>query len=383
MDQQRQHQQGQSASPESLIGVKGISSCSDIVMLGEGNDLHGPLPRSSNSYPNFSTPPCRSSGIRNGEVPCGALRGGGYTLTGESPGGGGRGFCDLTDNGDSGGSPFHPDHAPKLSREIMPLGVTSDLKVKAQENGGSGGGVGGWKGLPSSDFSLRQQRQMQYVLHNSRLSSPSLKSKKEESKKQANTRAKARMLKRGALFGFTHSESTTSSVDAERVSFSESLVGSAVEASKWSLGYVQEDSIGAHIEGSDLSLGGPVDIPGKRGDIVRERLHQVQSYSGTRRLILRDLNLTRKEVPVESICSPRLGRMLCKLSLAGNRLDTVPERIVMELIGLRTLDLSQCGLVSVPEVWNLMELRRLNLSHNRLKTFLPEVCEIQGRRAML
>ena len=79
------------------------------------------------------------------------------------------------------------------------------------------------------------------------------------------------------------------------------------------------------------------------------------------------MNLTRDEIPVEQItCTDTLGPALYKFSLAGNKLQTIPEPLIVKLTGLRELDLSQCDLHSVPEKWNLPSLKKLILSHNRI-----------------
>jgi Leucine-rich repeat (LRR) protein len=92
-----------------------------------------------------------------------------------------------------------------------------------------------------------------------------------------------------------------------------------------------------------------------------------------KKLILADLSLTAADIPLGDLCGTSLGNSLHKLSLAGNRLGTVPPALVQNLPGLRHLDLSQCELHHLPEKWNLPKLTRLNLSHNRLTDFPEEV----------
>ena len=92
-----------------------------------------------------------------------------------------------------------------------------------------------------------------------------------------------------------------------------------------------------------------------------------------KRLILANMNLSHEEIPVDQICSERLGSALYKLSLAGNRLHSIPEALIVKLRGLRVLDVSQCDLHSVPDKWDLPSLRKLNLSHNRLQKCLAKV----------
>jgi Leucine-rich repeat (LRR) protein len=94
-----------------------------------------------------------------------------------------------------------------------------------------------------------------------------------------------------------------------------------------------------------------------------------------KKLILSDLNLTAADIPLGDLCGTSLGNSLHKLTLAGNRLGTVPPALVQNLPGLRHLDLSQCELHHLPDKWNLPKLTRLNLSHNRLTDFPEEVRE--------
>jgi Leucine-rich repeat (LRR) protein len=97
-----------------------------------------------------------------------------------------------------------------------------------------------------------------------------------------------------------------------------------------------------------------------------------------KKLMLNSLDLTAADIPVKDLYGTNLGNSLHKLSLAGNRLSTVPQRLVSCLPILKTLDLSQCELHQLPERWNLPQLKRLNLSHNRLTDFPEEVCSLDG-----
>ena len=103
-------------------------------------------------------------------------------------------------------------------------------------------------------------------------------------------------------------------------------------------------------------------------------IDQVESarFPFKKKLILANMNLTSSDLPVDDICSQSICQSMNKLSLAGNRLGHVPDRIVMELTGLRTLDLSQCDLRTLPMDWSLPHLKRLDLSHNRLVDFPDE-----------
>jgi len=92
-----------------------------------------------------------------------------------------------------------------------------------------------------------------------------------------------------------------------------------------------------------------------------------------KRLILANLSLSHDDIPVQDICSERMGSALYKLSLAGNQILSIPEPLVLKLTGLRVLDVSQCGLRSLPDVWDLPSLRKLVVSHNRIQVFPAEV----------
>lgn len=92
-----------------------------------------------------------------------------------------------------------------------------------------------------------------------------------------------------------------------------------------------------------------------------------------KKLVLTNLGLSAIDIPLADLCGTPLGNSLHKLSLAGNRLGTVPARLVQNLPTLKHLDLSQCELHQLPDNWNLPQLKRLNLSHNRLTEFPEEV----------
>jgi hypothetical protein len=93
-----------------------------------------------------------------------------------------------------------------------------------------------------------------------------------------------------------------------------------------------------------------------------------------KKLVLNNLGLSAADIPVADLCGTPLGNALHKLSLAGNRLVSVPNKLVQSLPTLKHLDLSQCELHQLPDQWNLPQLKRLNLSHNRLTEFPEEVC---------
>ena len=89
--------------------------------------------------------------------------------------------------------------------------------------------------------------------------------------------------------------------------------------------------------------------------------------------MLNGLHMTAADIPVKDLYQTSLGQSLYKLSLSGNRLSTIPRKLVTCLSSLKSMDISQCELHQLPERWNLPQLRRLNLSHNRLSDFPEEV----------
>lgn len=92
-----------------------------------------------------------------------------------------------------------------------------------------------------------------------------------------------------------------------------------------------------------------------------------------KKLILANLNLNHEEIPVDEICSDTLGMTLYKLSLAGNRLHSIPEPLTVKLTGLRLLDIRQCDLQMIPVTWDMPLLKKLIMSHNQIKAFPAEV----------
>jgi hypothetical protein len=92
-----------------------------------------------------------------------------------------------------------------------------------------------------------------------------------------------------------------------------------------------------------------------------------------KKLMLNSLHMTAADIPVKDLHGTVLGQSLYKLSLSGNRLSTIPRKLVACLPSLKSMDISQCELHQLPERWNLPQLRRLNLSHNRLSDFPEEV----------
>ena len=94
---------------------------------------------------------------------------------------------------------------------------------------------------------------------------------------------------------------------------------------------------------------------------------------GRKKLVLDNMALSCNDIPLKDLLGTPLGNSLQKLSLVGNRLTVVPEKLVQSLPLLKHLDLSQCDLVRLPERWYLPQLKILNLSHNRIMEFPDEV----------
>eukprot|EP00544_Gedaniella_sp_CCMP2646_P006684 CAMPEP_0202493774 /NCGR_PEP_ID=MMETSP1361-20130828/9983_1 /ASSEMBLY_ACC=CAM_ASM_000849 /TAXON_ID=210615 /ORGANISM="Staurosira complex sp., Strain CCMP2646" /LENGTH=513 /DNA_ID=CAMNT_0049124127 /DNA_START=69 /DNA_END=1610 /DNA_ORIENTATION=+ len=96
-----------------------------------------------------------------------------------------------------------------------------------------------------------------------------------------------------------------------------------------------------------------------------------------KKLTLENLNLLPADIPIKDLTNTSLGNSLRKLSLAANRLSSIPPKLVICLPALKHLDLSQCELYQLPNEWNLPQLKRLNLSHNRLSEF-PDETMLEG-----
>ena len=143
----------------------------------------------------------------------------------------------------------------------------------------------------------------------------------------------------------------------------------------------------SHLDNSDPNIrrmfyannGGNNDISHtERHRRLRMAMDQCETvrFPFKKRLVLANLNLTEDELPIKKICGKTLGSALYKLNLAGNRLSTIPTPLIVQLTGLRVLDLSQCDLYTLPERWDLPSLKKLILSHNRIQTCFPEVRSI-------
>mmetsp|Transcript_25487 Transcript_25487/g.29118 ORF Transcript_25487/g.29118 Transcript_25487/m.29118 type:complete len:339 (-) Transcript_25487:35-1051(-) len=109
---------------------------------------------------------------------------------------------------------------------------------------------------------------------------------------------------------------------------------------------------------------------------INHRLNTCENirWPKKKKLILENMRLLHTDIPVKFLAGTSLGNNLHKLSLSGNRLKTIPEKLVQSLPILKHLDLSQCEIASLPDKWILPQLKKLNLSHNKLADFPEEVC---------
>lgn len=169
-----------------------------------------------------------------------------------------------------------------------------------------------------------------------------------------------------------------------------SLDRSSSDQSTGSLFYGKTPNAGA-VLGKSSSLIFPTDVETSTGadgetesDAAKRRkinllLDQCEAvrFPFKKKLMLNDLGLTAADIPLADLVSTNLGNSLHKLSLAANRLGTVPDSLVQSLPNLKHLDLSQCELHQLPDVWSLPRLQKLNLSHNSLTDF-PEESMLEG-----
>ena len=127
---------------------------------------------------------------------------------------------------------------------------------------------------------------------------------------------------------------------------------------------------GVEAPGDELSGGDSAKM--RRINLMLDQAETVR-FPFKKKLILECMGLVAADVPVKDLCNTSLGNSLHKLSLQGNRLSEIPPTLVTCLPALKTLDLSQCELHQLPAKWDLPQLRRLNLSHNRISDFPDEV----------
>lgn len=113
-----------------------------------------------------------------------------------------------------------------------------------------------------------------------------------------------------------------------------------------------------------------------KSNAINQRVNQCEKrkFLKKKELLLDDLKLTADDIPLQLLNETTLGNTLYKLTLRGNRLKAVPDRLVQCLPALRILDLQQCDLRTLPKHWNLPKLVTLDLSHNSLTCFPEDVC---------
>lgn len=119
---------------------------------------------------------------------------------------------------------------------------------------------------------------------------------------------------------------------------------------------------------------GDAPVDSEKARIIKRLLIQCEAvgWPFKKKLILANLNLAFEDIPIEGICSERLGPSLNKLSLWGNCIEMLPDPLVLRLGGLRTLELGNCGLTHLPECWDLPSLKKLCLRRNKLVQFPHE-----------
>jgi Leucine-rich repeat (LRR) protein len=113
-----------------------------------------------------------------------------------------------------------------------------------------------------------------------------------------------------------------------------------------------------------------------KSNAINQRVNQCEKrklFKQKKELMLDDLKLTADDIPLQLLNETTLGNTLYKLTLKGNRLKAVPDKLVQCLPALRILDLQQCDLRTLPKHWNLPRLVTLDLSHNLLVSFPEDV----------
>lgn len=170
---------------------------------------------------------------------------------------------------------------------------------------------------------------------------------------------------------------------AEMNAHSPSLDRSSSDQSTGSLLYGKTPNSG-NLLGKSSSLIFPTGVETGSGDTEADSakrrkinllLDQAEAvrFPFKKKLALEKLGITAADIPLNYLCGTSLGNALHKLSLVGNRLGSVPPKLVQNLPALKHLDLSQCELHQLPSNWSLPQLKKLNLSHNRLRDFPDEV----------
>jgi Leucine-rich repeat (LRR) protein len=289
------------------------------------------------------------------------------------------------------------------------------------KDNGNGGGHGRGNSLNSSSLGKGGEQHQLHIRH--RDSSASLEAKKKDKKENAKHRAGERRLKMesqtseveiGHIIDTTTDNSNNAAMDTLGTPpdfggvshVSSSLDRSSSDQSTGSLLYGKTPNnsgllgtssslifptgaeAGGHGSGHHGHHGGAGGRGGSDGDngaayteannLKRRKINLLLDQCESvrflkKKLVLNNLGLSAADIPVLDLCGTPLGNALHKLSLAGNRLGTVPAKLVQNLPTLKHLDLSQCELHQLPDTWCLPQLKRLNLSHNRLTEFPEEV----------
>ena len=127
----------------------------------------------------------------------------------------------------------------------------------------------------------------------------------------------------------------------------------------------------------------PADAQGETSNLKKHKINVILDqcenvrFPFKKKLMLNNLKLSTADIPVKDLYGTSLGNSLHKLSLAGNRLGSIPSKLVTCLPVLKDIDFTQCELHHLPERWDLPLLKRLNLSHNHLTEFPEEVSCIE------
>lgn len=97
------------------------------------------------------------------------------------------------------------------------------------------------------------------------------------------------------------------------------------------------------------------------------------------------LDLSNEDLTIDDISSKWLSdnvtlqSMLQNLVLSGNIFEHFPERISLQFKSLKSLELSQCHIKSLPMKWELPFLKYLDLSYNQLSEFPQQVRNLLSR----
>jgi len=123
-------------------------------------------------------------------------------------------------------------------------------------------------------------------------------------------------------------------------------------------------------------------VPEYKGRTVEQAFKDCDNCVKRQKLILSSMGLGDKDVPEEEILQ-RYQYGLHKLSLSNNGIYNVPKNLVKSLYNLWNLDLSECEIRGIDDGgWDLPNLRKLNLSGNKIETF-PDVGFLASLPALL